>query len=70
MERKVTQKGTVYPTILNIVVDAVVQYAFLEVYEPQESHHEMGWAAGEQDIFLMTMMDTSLEETPSGGRVC
>ena len=41
-----------YPTIFNIVVNAVVWDIFLEVYTTQESHHILGWAAREEEIMF------------------
>ena len=46
MEIGVTQGNPVSPTIFNIVVDAVVRVFQLEVCDPQESHHGLGWASG------------------------
>ena len=46
MERGVTQGDPVSLKIFNIVVDAVVQATFLEVWGPQKSQHGMAWAAG------------------------
>ena len=42
----------VYPTILNIVFNALVQSALVQLYYPQESHHGMGWLMGEQHILF------------------
>ena len=43
-----------YPTIFNIVVDAVVWFVLLEVCGPQESQHGMGWLVGDQDVVFYT----------------
>ena len=45
-----TQGNSAFPTIFNIMVDAVVQAVLEEVYIPQEAHHSMGWAVGEINI--------------------
>ena len=37
-------------TIFNIVVDTVVQDMFLDICDPQEAHHGLGWVEGEQYI--------------------
>ena len=50
--RRVTLREPVYPTILNIVFNAVVQSALVQLYYPQESHHGMGWLMGEQHILF------------------
>ena len=39
-----------YPTIFNIVVDAVVRATLTEVYTPQDSQHVLGWETGDQVI--------------------
>ena len=46
------QGEPVYPTILNIVVDAVARSILIEVCGPQEAHHGLVWAVGEQDIIF------------------
>ena len=38
--------------IFNILVDAVVRAALLEVCGPQDAHHGFGWVAGEHKIFF------------------
>ena len=45
----VTQGKPVSPTILNIVVDVVVQAMLWEFCGPQEDLHGLGWADWEQD---------------------
>ena len=44
------QGDPVSPTIFNILVDAVVRAALLDVYEPQEAKHGFGWAVGKHKI--------------------
>ena len=46
----VTQGDLVYPTIFNIVVDAVVRETLREVCGPQEALHGLGWKVGEHYI--------------------
>ena len=45
----VTQGGAVYLTIFNIVVDAMIRGALLEVCGPQEAQHGFGWVAGDHN---------------------
>ena len=46
----VTKGYPISSTIFNILANAVVWATFLEVCSPQEYHHGMGWAEGDQDI--------------------
>ena len=50
--RGATQGDPAYPTIFNIMVDAVVQAVLDVVCGPQEAHHGLGWAAGERNVLL------------------
>ena len=40
------------PTIFNIVVNSVLWATMMEVCAPQEAHHGLGWAVGEQNILF------------------
>ena len=40
------------PMIFNIVVDMVVRVVLEDICGPQESHHSLGWAAGERCLLL------------------
>ena len=44
------QGDPLYPNIFKIVDDTVVRAMVLEVWGPQEAHHGLGWAVGDQDI--------------------
>ena len=35
-----------YPTILQMVIDAIVWATLMEVCDPQEDYNILGWAAG------------------------
>ena len=49
-EQGINQGYPVDPIILNIVVDTVLQVTLMEVCDPQESQHGIGWAVGEHRI--------------------
>ena len=51
-ERGATQRDPVYPTVFNIVGDAVASYALLEVFGSQEAQHRLVWAEGDHNIVL------------------
>ena len=48
--RVVMQGDPASPTILNIVVDAVVRAVLELVCGPYEARHRMVWASGEQNL--------------------
>ena len=50
--RGVTQGDPVFPTLFNIIVDAVVRETLQEICGPQEAQHSFGWSSGEQNIFF------------------
>ena len=48
----VTKGDLFFPTVFNIVLDAVVREVPMKVFGLQEEHHGMGWVSGEHTIFL------------------
>ena len=50
--RGVTQGDLFYPTLFNIIVDAVVRSTLQEICGPQDAQHSFGWSAGEHNIWL------------------
>ena len=47
-----TQRDPVYPTLFNIIVDAVVRATLQGICGPQESQHGFRWSAGEYNIYF------------------
>ena len=52
MEQGVTQGYLVPPTIFNKVVYKLARATLMEVCDPQESYHRLGWVAGEKYIIF------------------
>ena len=53
-----------YPTILDIVVDAVARATLADVCGPQEAQNGLGWATGEQDIMFYAENGRIVEKNP------
>ena len=45
-----TQGYLVYPTLFNIIVDAIVRATLQDICGPQKAQHGFGWSAGEHKI--------------------